>query len=133
MVQPIYFSPPRLYSQAIQSPEAIQLHPPVQPLTSDLLRNVEKLCKMDSFSNRKLQEVTSSKHDSYASDLLENHTSTTEMYGVQMYTNPLLRVSNHALLSTTTRAVLPLLRGRERRLVKNPSLLKFTTKRFITL
>lgn len=80
------------------------------------------LWKMDTFSNRKLQEVTRSKQDSYALDLLEKRTTTTEMDGVQRYATPLLWVPNHPPLATTTRAVLPLLRGTERRLVKNPEL-----------
>ena len=79
---------------------------------------VEMLWKMDTFSNRKLQEVTRSRHDSSALDLLEK--STTELDGVQRYATSLL--PNHPPLATTTQAVLPLLRGTERRLVKNPEL-----------
>ena len=82
------------------------------------------LWKMDTFSNRKLQEVTRSKHDSYALDLLEKSTTTTEMDGVCRYATPLLRVPNHPPLATTTRAVLPLLCGTERHLVKNPELVE---------
>lgn len=66
------------------------------------------LWKMDTISNRKLQEVTRSKQDSYALYLLEKRTTTTEMDGVQRYATPLLRVPNHPL-ATTTWAVLPLL------------------------
>lgn len=92
------------------------------PATAELMENVERLWRMDSFPHQKEKEVTRSKQDQYSLDLLEEKTTVTEQGGVSCYATPLLRMPNSPHFTSSVRALLPMLRGTEHQLKRDPEL-----------
>lgn len=92
----------------------------VAPQVSELLRHVEKLWQADVIPVNSSKVVTRSREDNYAIDLLELKTVRAEVDGIQRYATPLLRRKSMPPLKATPNAVIPSLRGVERRLQKDP-------------
>ena len=76
---------------------------------------------MDVLPYRSEKAVTRSKQDQEAISLLEQETTRVEVDGVQRYATPILRIKNMPHLHAPKEAVLPHLRGTEKRLAKNPA------------
>lgn len=68
------------------------------PATAELIEQVERLWKVDSFPHWKEKDVTRSKQDQYALDLLERETTVTEQGEVSRYATPLLWTCNSLTL-----------------------------------
>lgn len=97
-------------------------HQPLPCPNIELLRNVELLWKLDAFPHRNEKEVTRSKHDKYALELLQTQTTTVSIDGIPRYATPMLRAPNSPFLSVSRGAVMPLLRGTERCLARDPEM-----------
>lgn len=98
------------------------IHDPLPSANAELFRNVELLWKLDAYPHRSIKDVTRSKHDKYALELLQTQTATVSVDGIPRYATPLLHAPNSPLLSVSKQAVMPLLRGTERRLARDPEL-----------
>lgn len=90
------------------------------PQVSELLKHVEKLWQADVIPVKEGKDVTRSREDNYAIDLLELKTVRVEVGGINRYATPLLRRKSMPHLKATPDAVMPSLRGIERRLQKDP-------------
>lgn len=90
------------------------------PQVSELLKHVEKLRPADVIPVKEGKVVTRSREDNYAIDLLELKTVRVEVGGINRYATPLLRRKSMPHLKATPDAVMPSLRGIERRLQKDP-------------
>ncbi|KAL4007047.1 ATP-binding cassette, subfamily C (CFTR/MRP), member 12 [Sarotherodon galilaeus] len=88
--------------------------------TSELFRNVERLWQIDTLPYVSEKQVTRSKQDQQALNLLQTSTIRVTVDGTQRYATPLLRRANSSMLQAPMEAVLPSLRSTERRLVKDP-------------
>lgn len=88
--------------------------------TSDLMSCVEKLWQLDVIPYRNEKVVVRSRQDQEAMTLLQEQTVRVDIGGVKRYATPLLRVKNMPRLHASPEAVLPHLRGIERRLTKLP-------------
>lgn len=95
---------------------------PLTGVTVELLKNVELLWKLEAYPHRNIQDVTRSKHDKYALELLLTQTVTVPVDGIRRYAVPLLRAPNSPLLSASKHAVMSLLWGTERCLAKDPEM-----------
>lgn len=91
----------------------------VNPETAELLRNVEKLWQVDTLPFKSEKQVTRSREDQEALSLLESKTIRVEHNKVQHYATPLLRKRNTFPFHATRDAVMPSLRGTEKRLAKD--------------
>ncbi|XP_076135495.1 uncharacterized protein LOC143118304 [Alosa pseudoharengus] len=94
------------------------------PATAELMENVERLWRLDSFPHRKDKEVTRSKQDHYCLELLETKTAVNKVGEVLRYATPLLRAPNSPQLFSSVHTLLPWLRGTERRLKKDQELIE---------
>ena len=103
------------------------------PATAELMENVERLWRLDSFPHRKEKEVTRSKQDHYCLELLEMKTKVKETGGVSRYATPLLRAPNSPQLTSSTHNLMPWLRGTERRLKKDPELVEICNQEILKL
>ncbi|XP_049321160.1 uncharacterized protein LOC111190943 [Astyanax mexicanus] len=92
----------------------------LSPLEVELRRNVEKLWQLDTLPQRCEKQVTRSREDQQAIDLLEAKTIRVEVDGVLRYATPLLWKKNFPALQAPMEAVMPRLRGLEKRLSKDP-------------
>ena len=90
------------------------------PQMDELYRHVERLWQMDTVPHRPDREVTRSKQDQQAVALLDAKTVRTEVDGVRRYATPLLRHTAMPPLQAPKESVMALLRGTERRLLKDP-------------
>lgn len=88
--------------------------------TSELFKNVERLWQIDTLPYTSEKQVTRSKQDQQALNLLQTSSVRVNVEGVQRYATPLLRRANATTLQAPTEAVLPSLRSTERRLAKDP-------------
>lgn len=88
--------------------------------TPDLFSCVEKLWQLDVIPYRNEKVVVRSRQDQEAMTLLQEQTERVDICGVKRYATPLLRVKNMPRLHASPEAVLPHLRGIERRLAKSP-------------
>lgn len=88
--------------------------------TSELLKNVERLWQVDTLSYTSEKQVTRSKQDQQALNLLQTSTVRIDVEGVHRYATPLLRRANSTTLQAPMEAVLQSLRSTERRLAKDP-------------
>lgn len=88
--------------------------------TADLFSCVEKLWQLDVIPYRSEKVVIRSRQDQEAMTLLQEQTVRVEVSGVKRYATPLLRVKSMPRLHASPEAVLPHLRGIERRLTKLP-------------
>ncbi|XP_058508983.1 uncharacterized protein LOC131475122 [Solea solea] len=88
--------------------------------TSELFKNVERLWQIDTLPYTSEKQVTRSKQDQQALNLLQTSTVRVNVEGVQRYATPLLRRANSTTLQASMEAVLPSLRATERRLAKDP-------------
>ncbi|XP_039856539.1 uncharacterized protein LOC120714406 [Simochromis diagramma] len=103
--------------------EASCLHTSLLPSPSQALRqNVEKLWQLDVLPFRSEKEVTRSKQDKEALELLQKTTERVQVDGVARYATPLLRRRDSTKLRTDHDAVMALLRSTEKRLIKDPDL-----------
>ncbi len=75
---------------------------------------------MDTVPQWEGKEVTRSKQDQEALQLLDRKTRILEMEGIYRLATPLLRRKDMPLLSAPKESVLPTLRSVERRLLKDP-------------
>lgn len=89
---------------------------------NDLYANVERLWQMDVLPYQSEKVITRSRQDKESIQLLQESTVRVDIDGVQRYATPLLRVKNMPCLYAPKEAVLPQLRGIEKRLVKDPDL-----------
>ena len=89
------------------------------PPSDDLYRHVERLWQLDSIPHRPDREVTRSKQDKQAIEMLEVKTVRIEVDGILRYATPLLRRANMPQLSAPKESVLPLLRSTEKRLLQD--------------
>ncbi|KAJ8286056.1 hypothetical protein GJAV_G00034060 [Gymnothorax javanicus] len=92
----------------------------IPPQESELMRHVERLWQADIIALRSSKVVTRSKQDNLAVSLLEERTTRIEVDGVRRYATPLLRRKNMPCLKASPDAVMPSLRGVERRLQRDP-------------
>ncbi|CAL9703965.1 unnamed protein product [Knipowitschia caucasica] len=90
------------------------------PSPSELFACVEKLWQMDVLPYRSEKLVVRSRQDQEAVKLLQEQTVRVNINGTERYATPLLRVKDMPSLKTTPEAVLPLLRGTEKRLARAP-------------
>ncbi|XP_024865045.1 uncharacterized protein LOC119617585 [Kryptolebias marmoratus] len=90
------------------------------PSPAELFSCVEKLWQMDVLPYRSEKLAVRSRQDQEAVRLLQEQTVRVNVSGVERYATPLLRVKNMPPLKATPEAVLPLLRGIEKRLAKSP-------------
>ena len=86
----------------------------------ELQRNVEKLWQVDVLPFRGEKQVTHSREDQQAIDLLELKTTRVNINGDLRYTTPLLRRKNFPVFHAPVEAAMPRLRGSEKRLLKDP-------------
>ncbi|KAK7886711.1 hypothetical protein WMY93_026332 [Mugilogobius chulae] len=77
---------------------------------------------LDVLPFRSEKEVTRSKQDKEALELLQNKTERVQVDGVSRYATPLLRCKNTSKLQAGPESVMALLRSTERRLTKDPDL-----------
>ncbi len=91
----------------------------VNPETVELLRNVEKLWQVDILPFKSEKQVTRSREDQEALQLLESKTIRVEHNNVQHYATSLLRKRGTSPYHATKDAVMPNLRGIEKRLAKD--------------
>lgn len=96
------------------------LYTSCSPLSVELQRNVEKLWQVDVLPYKSEKEVTRSKEDHEALQILEARTRRVDVKGVLRYATPLLRRKDAPLFQATQEATLPSLRSMERRLSKDP-------------
>lgn len=92
----------------------------LSPEASELKRNVEKLWQVDIHSFKNEKEVTRSREDTEALNLLQVKTKRVEVNGTLRYATPLLRKKDSPLFQATEEAVLPSLKNMERRLARDP-------------
>lgn len=92
--------------------------------TSELLQHVERLWQLDTLPYRNEKVVTRSQCDQEAIDMLEAKTVRVNVDGVLRYATPLLRKKEMPKLTAPKEAVLPHLRGLEKRLSKDLELAK---------
>ncbi|KAK0134728.1 hypothetical protein N1851_029617 [Merluccius polli] len=93
----------------------------VAPQVSELMKHVERLWQVDMVPFRSEKLATRSKQDQAAISILETKTTRVEVDGILRYATPLLRRKDMPLLQATKEAVMPTLRGVERRLAKDPA------------
>ncbi|KAL0161393.1 hypothetical protein M9458_045118 [Cirrhinus mrigala] len=92
----------------------------LMPAQGELLHHVQKLWQLDTVPYRECKEVTCSKQDQEALQLLDHKTLTLEIEGVRRLATPLLRHKDMPLLKAPRESVLSNLRSVERRLLKDP-------------
>ncbi|KAL0151370.1 hypothetical protein M9458_053364 [Cirrhinus mrigala] len=92
----------------------------LMPAQSELLHHVQKLWQLDTVPYRECKEVTCSKQDQEAIQLLDRETLTLEIEGVRRLATPLLRHKDMPLLKAPRESVLSNLCSVERRLLKDP-------------
>ncbi|XP_067260302.1 uncharacterized protein [Chanodichthys erythropterus] len=90
------------------------------PVQDELLHHVQRLWQLDTVPNSEGKDVTRSKQDQEAIQLLDLKTITQEIEGVHRLATPLLRHKDMPLLNAPRDSVLPTLRSVERRLLKDP-------------
>lgn len=90
------------------------------PLEAELLSHVEKLWQLDTLPYRSERLITRSREDLEAVRILEDKTTRVMVDGVNRYATPLLWKQDFPPLHAPKEAVLPQLRGTEKRLVKDP-------------
>lgn len=110
---------PTSINQASASRQQCLFTSTVSP-TSELFKNVERLWQIDTLPYTSDRQVTRSKQDQQALNLLQTSTVRVDVDGVQRYATPLLRRTNSTTLQAAMEAVLPSLRSTERRLAKDP-------------
>uniref|UniRef100_A0A9J8D9V3 Tc1-like transposase DDE domain-containing protein n=3 Tax=Cyprinus carpio TaxID=7962 RepID=A0A9J8D9V3_CYPCA len=86
---------------------------------SDLYANVERLWQMDVLPYQSEKVITRSRQDKESIQRLQENTVRVDVNGVQRYATPLLRVKNMPRLCAPKEAVLPQLRGIEKRLERD--------------
>ncbi len=84
------------------------------------MRNVAKLWELDILPYRNEKQVTRSREDQVALEILNQGTVRVDINGIQRYATPLLRKPSVACLNASEEAVMPLLRRTERHLLKDP-------------
>ncbi len=113
----------------LQGPAKLLLNPlyPQQVLLislsskqTELMRNVAKLWELDILPYRNKKQVTRSREDQVALEILNQGTVRVDINGIQRYVTPLLRKPSVACLNASEEAVMPLLRRTERHLLKDP-------------
>ncbi len=113
----------------LQGPAKLLLNPlyPQQVLLTslsskqtELMRNVAKLWELDILPYRNEKQVTRSREDQVALEILNQGTVRVDINGIQRYATPLLRKPSVACLNASEEAVMPLLRRTERHLLKDP-------------
>ncbi len=92
----------------------------IAPIHDELLWNVQRLWQLDTVPQWEGKEVTRSKQDQEALQLLDRKTLILEMEGIHRLTTPLLRRKDMPLLSAPKESVLPTLRSVGRHLLKDP-------------
>lgn len=90
--------------------------------TQDLSHHVEKLWQADILPFQSIKDITQSKQDSDALQMLEMKTKSVEVDGDSSYATPLLRRGSAKILHTGPESVMALLRATERRLNQNSEL-----------
>ncbi|KAK3553790.1 hypothetical protein QTP70_012164 [Hemibagrus guttatus] len=86
----------------------------------ELFQNVQQLWQLDMVPQWEGKEVTRSKQDQDAFQLLERKTLTLEIEGINRLATPLLRRKDMPLLNGPKESVLPTLCSVERHLLKDP-------------
>ncbi|KAK7938318.1 hypothetical protein WMY93_001644 [Mugilogobius chulae] len=89
------------------------------PPEAELLKHVEKLWQLDVLPYRSERLITRSRQDAEAVHTLEKKTTRVMVDGVNRYATPLLWKQNVIPLNASKEAVLPQLRGTEKRLVRD--------------
>ncbi|XP_067280639.1 uncharacterized protein [Pseudorasbora parva] len=90
------------------------------PAELELKRDVERLWQIDAFPYRYEKQATRSREDQEAISLLEAKTTRVEVDGILRYATPLLRRKDFPFFCALKEAVMPSLRGMERRLARSP-------------
>ncbi|KAK3516431.1 hypothetical protein QTP70_012090 [Hemibagrus guttatus] len=100
--------------------EPVRWGGPGAPAADELFQNVQRLWQLDTVPQWEGKEVTRSKQDQDAFQLLEMKTLTLEIEGINRLATPLLRRKDMPLLNAPMESVLLTLRSVERRLLKDP-------------
>ncbi|KAK3542977.1 hypothetical protein QTP70_008513 [Hemibagrus guttatus] len=90
------------------------------PIQDELFQNIQRLWQLYTVPQWEGKEVTQSKQDQDAFQLLEMKTLTLEIEGINRLATPLLRHKDMPLLNAPKESVLPTLRSVERRLLEDP-------------
>lgn len=110
--------PARILESQLQPQQC--LYTSCSPLTVELQRNVEKLWQVNILPYKSEKEVTRSKEDQEALQLLEAKTKRVNTNGVLRYATPLLRRKDAPLFQASKESVMPSLRSLEKHLNKDP-------------
>ena len=110
--------PTRVVTQQLSSQQC--LFTSLSPLEIELRRNVERLWQLDTLPLRSEKQVTRSREDQQAIDLLDAKTTRVEVNGILRYATPLLRKKDFPLFQAPLDAVMSRLRGLEKRLLTDP-------------
>ncbi|KAL0165842.1 hypothetical protein M9458_037686, partial [Cirrhinus mrigala] len=110
--------PTRLVEQSLR-PQQCLLTSTI-PQVAELFKNVEKLWQVDVVLFRNEKEVTRSRQDQEAINMLESKTTRVEVDGVLRYATPLLRHKDMPPFQATKEMVMPCLRNTEQCLTKEP-------------
>ncbi|KAL0171399.1 hypothetical protein M9458_031710, partial [Cirrhinus mrigala] len=110
--------PVRLLETQLQPQQCLFLS--LTPAALELKRDVEKLWQLDVLPFRCEKQVTRSREDQQAINLLETRTTLVEVKGIVRYATPLLRRKDSPFFSAPKEAVMPSLRNMERRLAQTP-------------
>ncbi|KAK7944873.1 hypothetical protein WMY93_000601 [Mugilogobius chulae] len=111
--------PARILESQLQPQQC--LFTSLSPEALELKRNVERLWQVDILPFKNEKEVTRSKEDTEALNLLQAKTKRVVVNGTLRYATPLLRKKDSPLFQATKEAVLPSLRNMERRLARDPA------------
>ncbi|KAK3569372.1 hypothetical protein QTP86_026881 [Hemibagrus guttatus] len=90
------------------------------PIQDKLFQNIQRLWQLYTVPQWEGKEVTQSKQDQDAFQLLEMKTLTLEIEGINRLATPLLRHKDMPLLNAPKESVLPTLLSVERRLLEDP-------------
>ncbi|XP_056121116.1 uncharacterized protein LOC130099439 [Rhinichthys klamathensis goyatoka] len=93
----------------------------MDPIQDELFQNVQRLWQLDVGPQWESKDVTRSKQDHEALQLLEMETRTHPVEGINRLATPLLRRKDMPCLNAPKESVLPTLRSVERRLLKDPT------------
>lgn len=110
--------PVRLLETQLQPQQCLFLS--LTPTELEIKRDVEKLWQLEVLPFRCEKQVTRSREDWQAINLIETRTTRVEVNGILRYATPLLCKRDSPFFHAPKEAVMPSLRNMERRLIQTP-------------